>query len=317
MQKESEISSSIAVLIPCYNEEKTIGKVIRDMEKALPGANIYVFDNNCTDRSAEIAEEEGAVVIKEKRQGKGFVIASMFDKIVADYYVMIDGDDTYPAEFSSKMIEMLRNEEADIVVANRLASYHKTNVRPFHHYGNKMVRFLINSIFGANIKDPMSGFRTFTYDSVSALPFLSSGFEIETEITIQALFRGLVIKEIDIPYRNRPEGSYSKLNTFTDGFSVLVEIFMLLKAYKPMTFFGLIGFLFFLLGLSFGWVVVSGFFETSFIIHMLLSILTILLVIAGLIFVVTGVIIHTINYRILEASTITLKYVRHLRKFLK
>ncbi|MBN2290461.1 MAG: glycosyl transferase, partial [Candidatus Glassbacteria bacterium] len=254
--------------------------------------------------------------IREKRQGKGYVISSMFDKILADYYVMIDGDNTYPAEYSSKMVGMLIDEEADIVVANRLEGYHETRVRPFHHFGNRLVRFLINSIFSARIKDPMSGFRAFTYDAVAALPFLSTGFEIETEITIQALFRKLVIREIDIPYRDRPEGSYSKLNTFSDGISVLVEIFMLLKAYKPMTFFGTIGILFFLSGMATGWVVVLEFIGTGFITHVPLAILTILLIMAGFIFAVTGIIIHTVNYRILEASTITLKYIRHLRDFL-
>ena len=313
MNKESG-TLPIAVLIPCYNEEKTIAKVVRDFRAILPEAGIFVFDNNSTDRTADLAHSEGAMVIKEKRQGKGFVVSSMFDKIVAEYYLMVDGDDTYPADVAEGMIEILKNEEADIVVANRLESYHYTRVRPFHHLGNKLVRFLINLSFSARIKDPMSGYRAFTYEAITALPFLSTGFETETELTVQALFRRLKIKEIDIIYRDRPKGSYSKLKTFSDGWSVLVTIFMLLKAYKPMTFFGLIGFIFFFSGLASGWVAVKEFLSAGSSFQLPLSIFAGLLILAGFIFAVTGIIIHTINYRILEASNISLKLMKHMRK---
>lgn len=302
----------VAVLIPCYNEEQTVGKVIRDARRFLPGAAIYVFDNNCADRTAQIATEAGASVIREKRQGKGFVVASMFDKVVADYYLMIDGDDTYPMDAAPEMLRLLFEEKADIVVANRLKSYKSTQVRPLHFFGNRLVRFLINSSFGSDIKDPMSGMRAFSLEAVQALPFLSTGFEIETEMTVQSLFRRLVIKELDIQYRDRPRGSFSKLNTVRDGFSVLVTILLLLKAYKPMTFFGLIGLLSLFGGIATGLFEFWEYSRTGFIDQPLIIIAAGLMILIGFLFGLTGMIIHTVNYRILESSAIALKMFRHL-----
>jgi glycosyltransferase involved in cell wall biosynthesis len=303
----------VAVLIPCYNEEQTVGKVISDAKHFLPGAAIYVFDNNCTDRTAQIAADSGAVVIREKRQGKGFVVASMFDKVIADYYLMIDGDDQLPVEVAPEMIRMLEDHEADIVVANRLESYGKTiKARPFHHTGNRIVRFLINTSFSSKIKDPMSGMRAFNYEAVTGLPFLSTGFEIETEITLQALFRKMVIKELDITVRERPEGSFSKVRTIRDGISVLLTILLLLKAYRPMTFFGLIGLGLFAGGLVTGLFQFWDYLLTGEIGQPFILIVAGIMILAGFLFGLTGMIIHTVNYRILESSTIALKMFRHL-----
>ncbi|MEA1997561.1 MAG: glycosyltransferase [Gemmatimonadota bacterium] len=314
MLPEDRPEKSIAVLIPCYNEEATIGKVIRDFRETLPEARIYVFDNNSTDRTKEIAVSEGAEVIREKRQGKGFVVSSMFDRIIADYYVMVDGDDTYPAEYAPQMIGLLESGDADMVVANRMASYLQTKTRPMHNFGNKLVRSLINGLNFVKIKDPMSGYRAFNYDSVMAMPFLSHGFEIETEMTFQALYRKLVIREIDITYRDRPAESESKLNTFKDGFRVLFNIVMLLKAYKPITFFGLLSSVFFLAGMGSGWVVVEEFIKTRFITHVPLAILTGIFFTLGFSLFVTGLIIHTINFRLLESSILNAKQMKHLRQ---
>lgn len=234
-------NKKIAVLIPCYNEEKTIGKVIDDFKSALPQATVYVYDNNSNDKTSEIAISKGAIVRHEYRQGKGNVIRSMFREIKADCYLMIDGDDTYPAKHAKEMCEYILNEQADMVVGDRLSStYFKENKRPFHNFGNKIVRFLINKIFNNKIKDIMTGYRAFSYDFVKSFPVLSKGFEIETEMTIHAAFNNFKIVEIPVLYRDRPAGSQSKLNTYSDGFKVLKTIAILFKEYKPSFFFNII-----------------------------------------------------------------------------
>lgn len=303
----------IAVLIPCYNEEATIGKVIADFEEALPSARIYVFDNNSSDRTAEIAREAGATVIAEKRQGKGFVILAMFNRVIADVYVMTDGDDTYPAEFAPEMVQLILDDKADIVVGSRSSTYGKTEVRPFHGLGNKLVRSLINIIFGAKIKDPMSGFRAFSYAAVRNIPFMASGFDIETEMTIQALHRQLLIHELEVPYRDRPPDSFSKLNTFSDGLKVIRKIFSLLRAYKPLTFFGSIGLAVLGSGLVTGWVVVEEFIRTSVVTHVPLAVLTSLLVTAGFVFGITGVILHTLSHRLMEGERLHSLFASHTK----
>ena len=229
----------IAVLIPCYNEEKTIGKVVRDAQKALPDAVIYVYNNNSTDRTAELAQAAGAVVRQEYLQGKGNVIRRMFREIDAQCYIMVDGDDTYPLEDAPKMVDLVLHHNSDMVVGDRLSStYFTENKRPFHNFGNSLVRASINRVFGCHVKDIMTGYRAFSYDFVKTFPVLSRGFEIETEMTIHAVYNNMQIDNVVIGYRDRPEGSTSKLSTFSDGFRVLGTIFNLTRNYKPFPFFG-------------------------------------------------------------------------------
>ena len=230
----------IAVLIPCYNEEKTIGKVVRDAKAALPEATIYVYNNNSQDRTAEIAAEAGAIVRNEYMQGKGNVIRRMFREIDALVYVMVDGDDTYPMESAPEMVRMVLEHNADMVVGDRLSStYYQENKRPFHNFGNNLVRGTINRLFDCNIRDIMTGFRAFSYEFVKTFPVLSKGFEIETEMTIHAVYNNMQIDNVVIDYRDRPEGSESKLNTYADGFKVLRTIARLYRSYKPFGFFSL------------------------------------------------------------------------------
>lgn len=231
----------IAVLIPCYNEEKTIKKVVRDWKKELPEATIYVYNNNSTDRTAEIAKEAGAVVRDEYQQGKGNVIRRMFREIDAQCYVMIDGDDTYPAEFGREMVDKVLERKVDMVVGDRLSStYFEENKRPFHNFGNSLVRGTINRLFRSNIRDIMTGYRAFSYQFVKTFPVLSKGFEIETEMSIHAVDKNMLVENVIIDYRDRPDGSESKLNTYSDGAKVLKTIMGLYKNYKPMQFFGLL-----------------------------------------------------------------------------
>jgi glycosyltransferase involved in cell wall biosynthesis len=231
-------TQSVAVLIPCFNEAGTIEKVVRDFTRELPLAAIYVFDNNSTDGSGALAKKAGAIVIREKKQGKGFVVAAMLSKVKADYYLMVDADDTYPAEYCHALLQPLYEENADMVVGQRLSDYEKHAFRFLHVIGNKTICWLINLIFHSNLKDPLSGYRAFTRGVALQLPVVASGFDVETELTLQMLYRQFVIKEITIPYRARAKESLSKLSTFRDGLRVLVKIFLILSSYKPLTFFG-------------------------------------------------------------------------------
>ena len=227
----------IAVLIPCYNESKTISKVVSDYKYALPTADIYVYDNNSKDDTDKIASEAGAIVRYERRQGKGNVIRTMFREIDADCYIMIDGDDTYPAENAAEMCRLVLEEKVDMVIGDRLSStYFEENKRPFHNFGNSLVRGLINRLFHANVKDIMTGYRAFSKPFVKHFPVLSQGFEIETEMTIHALDKNFYIREVPVQYRDRPEGSVSKLNTYSDGAKVLMTIARLFGEYKPFLF---------------------------------------------------------------------------------
>lgn len=233
--------NKIAVLIPCYNESKTIAKVVKDYKEALPEADIYVYDNNSVDETDKIAKEAGAIVRYERRQGKGNVIRSMFHQIDADCYLMIDGDDTYPAENARQMCAEVLSGEADMVIGDRLSStYFEENKRPFHNIGNVTVRYLINKLFHSNVRDIMTGYRAFSRDFVKMFPVLSKGFEIETEMTIHALDKNMLLKEIPVTYRDRPAGSVSKLNTYSDGMKVIFTIFRLFRDYKPLLFFSCI-----------------------------------------------------------------------------
>jgi glycosyltransferase involved in cell wall biosynthesis len=286
----------VAVLIPCYNEEVTIGKVIDDFKRELPSADIYVYDNNSKDRTSEIALEHGAIVKKEFKQGKGNVVRSMFQEIDADCYVMVDGDDTYPAEFVHQLIEPIRNREANMVIGDRLSNgtYLEENKRAFHNFGNNLVRSLINGLHKSNIKDIMTGYRAYDKLFVKSIPVMSPGFEIETEMSLHALDKRFRLKEIAIDYRDRPEGSESKLNTFSDGFKVLRMIFTLFKEYKPLQFFSIWTVLFIVAGLAVGAPVLYEFFDTGFITKVPSSILATGLMVLGVLSFVCGLILDTI-----------------------
>ena len=258
--------SSIAVLIPCYNEEKTIKKVVTDFKKELPDADIYVYDNNSTDNTSKLAEEAGAIVRYEYRQGKGNVIRSMFRDIDADCYLMIDGDDTYPAESAKEMCDLVLSGKADMVIGDRLSStYFQENKRLFHNFGNVLVRKLINFIFKNDVKDIMTGYRAFSYDFVKGFPVLSKGFEIETEMTIHAVDKNFKLVETPVKYRDRPEGSVSKLNTLSDGFKVLKTIGTLFKEYRPALFFSIVAFILGIIGILFAIPPFVGYFQTGLV----------------------------------------------------
>lgn len=256
----------VAVLIPCYNESKTVKKVVEDFRRELPEAVIYVYDNNSTDGTAELAERAGAVVRRERLQGKGNVIRRMFREIDAEVYVMVDGDDTYPAEASPEMVRRVLKEQADMVVGDRLSStYYTENKRPFHNFGNSFVKNCINRFFDTNIQDIMTGYRAFSYSFVKTFPVLSRGFEIETEMSIHAADKHMQVDNVIIDYRDRPEGSVSKLNTFSDGFKVLTRILNLYKNYKPFSFFSLLSAVLVLLGVGFLIPVIADYIETGLV----------------------------------------------------
>lgn len=256
----------IAVLIPCYNEEKTIAKVVADAKAALPEAVIYVYDNNSTDRTVELAREAGAVIRYEYMQGKGNVIRRMFREVEARCYIMVDGDDTYPMEFAPEMVDKVLHHNADMVVGDRLSStYFSENKRPFHNMGNSLVRASINRLFQCDIKDIMTGFRAFSYGFVKTFPILSKGFEIETEMTIHAVYNQLQIDNVIVDYRDRPEGSVSKLNTYADGFRVLGTIFRLYRDYKPFGFFSLFALLLAVVSVLFFIPVLAEYFATGLV----------------------------------------------------
>lgn len=260
------MKKKIAVLIPCYNESKTVEKVVKDYKNALPEADIYVYDNNSTDGTDEIARKAGAIVKYEYKQGKGNVIRSMFKEIDADCYLMIDGDDTYPAENAREMCQLILDKKADMVIGDRLSStYFTENKRPFHNFGNKLVRGLINKLFKSNVRDIMTGYRAFSYDFVKTFPVLSKGFEIETEMTIHALDKNFLLKEVAVGYRDRPAGSVSKLNTYSDGFRVLKTIARLFKEYKPTLFFSFVSLIFLIIALIFGVPVFVEYFRTGLV----------------------------------------------------
>lgn len=256
----------IAILIPCYNEEKTIEKVVRDAKAALPEAVIYVYDNNSKDRTVERAKKAGAVICHEYMQGKGNVIRRMFREIDAQCYIMVDGDDTYPMEYAAQMAELVLEKHADMVVGDRLSTtYFTENKRPFHNFGNSVVRGSINTLFKSEIKDIMTGYRAFSYQFVKTFPVMSKGFEIETEMTIHAVNNNMQVENVLVEYRDRPEGSESKLNTFSDGFKVLMTIIRLFREYKPFQFFGLISLFLILLSVVFFVPVLIEYVETGLV----------------------------------------------------
>ena len=288
--------SSVAVLVPCYNEAITIAKVVDDFKQALPGAAIYVYDNNSSDGTADIAREHGAIVRRETRQGKGRVVRQMVREIDAEYYIMVDGDDTYPAESAPALIEPLMKGEADMVVGDRLSngSYGKENDRAFHGLGNNLVRLLIKGIYGFSFSDVMTGYRSFNRVFAKTLPVVSPGFEIETELSIHAVDKAWRIVEVPIDYRDRPEGSESKLSTFSDGFKVLKMIMSLFKDYKPMALFGWLTLIFVVLGLIAGVPVVVDFARTGLVDRLPTALLAVALVLMGMLSFVCGLILDTV-----------------------
>ena len=290
------MADKVAVLIPCYNEAVTIGKVVDDFKRVLPDADIYVYDNNSKDDTAAIAEDHGAIVRTEPRQGKGNVVRQMFREIDADYYIMVDGDDTYPAEAAPRLLEPLMNDAADMTVGDRLSNgtYGEENDRAFHGFGNNLVRWLIKVIYGYAFDDVMTGYRAFNRIFVKTMPVLSEGFQIETELSIHAVDKRFRITDVPIDYRDRPEGSYSKLSTFGDGAKVLRAIASLIKDQKPKAFFGWLALILIVLGLIAGIPVIAEYFQTGLVPRFPTAILAIALVICGALSFTAGIILDTV-----------------------
>ncbi len=306
---------SIAVLIPCYNEGATIGKVVRDFQLAVPQAEIYVFDNSSTDDTVAAARSAGARVFKEKRRGKGFVIAAMLNKVQADYYIMVDGDGTYPAERAMALLAPVMSGDADMVVGQRLEQYDEGAFRPLHVIGNKVICGLINSVFSTHLVDPMSGYRAFTREVAESLPVIAWGFDVETEMTLQLLYRRFVIREEAIHYRLRPQGSESKLRTFRDGARVLAKVLNIFKAYKPLTFFGGLALILSFFGAIIGFFPVYEYLEYQYVYSVPKAVLAASCFILAAVLGAAGLIISTLNYRILEMTNALSKQIAHSNSY--
>lgn len=307
----------IAVLIPCYNEEKTIRKVVTDWKNSLPEAVIYVYDNNSSDGTAAIAKEAGAVVRHEYQQGKGNVIRRMFREINAQCYIMVDGDDTYPAEYGRQMADLVLEKKTDMVVGDRLSStYFEENKRSFHNFGNSLVRGSINHLFNTNIRDIMTGYRAFSFLFVKSFPVLSKGFEIETEMSIHAVEKNMRIENVIIEYRDRPEGSESKLNTFEDGFKVLTTIFKLYKNYKPMYFFGLMSAILFALMIILFVPVFIEYARTGLVPRFPTLIVSGFIGLGGLLSLFTGLILSTLSEKERQEYEFRLHLIENLYNYL-
>ena len=300
----------IAVLIPCHNEEATIEKVIADFRAQLPNAAIYVFDNCSTDRTAKIAKQKGARVVFEPRKGKGHVVESMLASVDADYFVMVDGDDTYPAEYVHQLLRPIARGEADMVVGARLGSEADRSFRRFHVFGNRLVRNLINRIFHAHLTDIMSGYRAFNRKVIQRIPVVSSGFEVETEITVQMLYYNLKLTEVQIPYRIRPSGSTSKLRTIPDGIRVLWKIFSLFRNFKPLTFFGGLGLIFLFAGLCTAALPVYDYVHSNYteVKHLHLAVVAIGLILLASSLGLLGIILHAVNWRFKELHNVLTRH---------
>ncbi len=286
----------IAVLIPCYNEARTIEKVVKDFRAALPEAEIYVYDNNSTDGSGELARAAGAIVRNEYKQGKGNVLRSMFREIEADCYIMVDGDDTYPAESAPQMARIILEKKADMVIGDRLnTTYFTENKRPFHDFGNKLVRWLVNHLFQGDLQDIMTGYRALNRRFVKEYPLLSKGFEIETEMSLFALDGNYLVREVEVEYRDRPAGSESKLDTFSDGWRVLKMIVMLFRDYKPFLFFGILAAITFILGTVLFIPILHEFRVTHLVARFPTLFVSIFLYIASLLFFCSGMILDVLK----------------------
>ena len=288
----------IAVLIPCYNESKTVEKVVTDFKRVLPEASIYVYDNNSTDDTAVLAKKAGAIVRHEYQQGKGNVIRRMFREIDAECYIMTDGDDTYPAEYARQMADLVFDKNVDMVVGDRLSStYFEENKCPFHNLGNSIVRKSINFLFKSEIKDIMTGYRAFSYQFVKSFPVLSKGFEIETEMSIHAIDKNMYIENVIIDYRDRPEGSESKLNTYSDGLKVLFTIFRLYRNYKPINFFSIIALLLTIISAVFFIPILITYAKTGLVPNFPTLIVCGFVIVAALISLFTGVVLQTLRQK--------------------
>ena len=308
----------IAVLIPCYNEEKTVGKVVADFKRELPEAAIYVYDNNSTDKTSEIAAASGAIVRHEYVQGKGNVIRRMFRDINAECYIITDGDDTYPAECAPKMAQAVLERNVDMVVGDRLSStYFKENKRPFHNTGNRLVRSSINTLFHNDIKDVMTGYRAFSYEFAKTFPILSEGFEIETEMSIHAVDKNMHVENQVIEYRDRPEGSISKLNTYSDGFKVLGTILKMYRTYKPMGFFGVISLILALLAIGFVIPVFITYIQTGLVPQFPTLIVCGFTMIASIQSFFAGLQLQTIVHQKRQDFELNLQNVRTLKELIK
>lgn len=305
----------IAVLIPCYNEEKTIYKVVTDFKAVLPDSTIYVYDNNSSDKTSELAEKAGAVVRKEYKQGKGNVIRRMFREIDAEVYIMVDGDDTYPAECAPEMVDAVINKNADMVVGDRLSStYFQENKRPFHNFGNSIVRWSINNLFKTSIKDIMTGYRAFSYEFVKTYPVMSKGFEIETEMSIHAVDRNMQVENVIIEYRDGPDGSESKLNTYSDGIKVLLTIVKLYKNYKPFGFFTAISLVLALCSILFFIPVLSVYFKTGVVDRFPTLIVCGFVMVMAILFFAVGVLLSTLRSQDKRDFEYKLIQVDHMKK---
>ena len=291
-----ETSSELggAVLIPCYNEEATVTQVVRSFQQAVPDFRIYVFDNNSTDRTAELARSAGAIVVRSPRQGKGYVVQHMFQYVEADCYIMVDGDATYPAEDAARLVEILRSTACDMVVGTRLANYEDASFRRFHYFGNRTISRVISAVFKIHVTDVLSGYRCFSRDFVKMLPLVSPGFEIETELTLQAGAKKFVICETPIRYGERPEGSPSKLNTFQDGWRIIWTIVFILKDYKPLTFFGSIAILAAALSVTAGVFPILDYLRSGTVPHLPLAVLAASLAVIATVAMSIGLVLHTI-----------------------
>lgn len=288
----------IAVLIPCYNESKTIEKVVNDFKRVLSEAVIYVYDNNSTDDTDEIARRAGAIVRYEYQQGKGNVIRRMFSEIDAECYLMVDGDDTYPAESAPKMVDKILRDRADMIVGDRLSStYFEENKRPFHNFGNSIVRWSINLLFKNDIKDIMTGYRAFSYRFVKTFPVLSKGFEIETEMSIHSVDKNMLVENVVVDYRDRPEGSESKLNTYSDGIKVIFTILRMFKTYRPAGFFGIIAALLAVISIAFFISVLVAYYHTGLVLQFPTLIVCGFVMIAALLSFFAGQILETIHQK--------------------
>ncbi len=292
----------VAVIVPCLNEEITIGKVIDDFRDALPAAAIYVFDNNSTDRTAEIARQRGAIVVPEKRAGKGFVVQSMLAKVDADYYLMVDGDDTYSAPDAVHLLQPLIDQRADMTVGTRLSEFSQGSFRSLHVLGNRWLTGIVNWVFSTNLDDMLSGYRGLTRELAKSIAILSKGFEVETELTVRTLEGGFLILELPLPYRERPTGSVSKLRTYRDGWRVILSIINITRTYRPFTFYGWIGALFMVGGGIAGWVVVLDYLDDHYIEHVPLAVLaTGCMILSALNFSI-GMVLNTISERMREIA---------------
>ena len=309
----------IAVLIPCYNESITIKKVVEDYRQALPEATIYVYDNNSTDDTAKIAAEAGAIVRYEHQQGKGNVIRRMFREVDAQCYLMIDGDDTYPAENAREMVDCVLNQNVDMVVGDRLSStYFSENKRAFHNFGNSIVRKSINFLFKSDIKDIMTGYRAFSYEFVKTFAVLSKGFEIETEMTIHAIDKNMFVKNVIVNYRDRPQGSESKLNTYSDGLKVIFMIMRLYRTYKPFGFFGLIALILAIISAILFIPILITYFHIGLVPNFPTLIVSGFIAIAAIISFFSGLILQTMTQKNKQDFESQLKYVSDVKKkFLK